>query len=57
VTAPYFTRLVRLSFLAPDITKAIVHGQQPAQLTARRLVSNTRLPMHWDRQREMLSFD
>ena len=29
VSRSYFTRLVRLSYLAPDITHAILDGRQP----------------------------
>ena len=29
VSPSYFTRLVRLSYLAPDITEAILDGRQP----------------------------
>src|SRR6516162_1448911 len=34
VSPSYFTRLVRLSYLAPDITEAILDGRQPRDLTA-----------------------
>src|SRR6516225_8917778 len=34
VSPSYFTRLVRLSYLAPDITQAILDGRQPSHLTA-----------------------
>jgi hypothetical protein len=30
VSSSYFTRLVRLSYLAPDITHAILDGRSPA---------------------------
>src|SRR5262249_8777437 len=33
VSPSYFTRLVRLSFLAPHITEAILDGRQPRDLT------------------------
>jgi hypothetical protein len=36
VSPSYFTRLVRLSYLAPDITQAILDGRQPRDLTAKR---------------------
>jgi len=32
VSPSYFTRLVRLSYLAPDITQAILDGRQPRDL-------------------------
>jgi hypothetical protein len=56
VSSSYFTRLVRLSFLAPDITKAIVEGRHPPELTARRLIGDTRLPLDWGEQRTALGF-
>ena len=40
VSPSYFTRLVRLSFLAPDITQAILDGYQPHDLTADKLLVN-----------------
>lgn len=57
VTSSYFTRVVRLGFLAPDIIKSIVRGERPPHLTARWLASNTRLPIGWEDQRKMLGFD
>jgi hypothetical protein len=38
VSPSYFTRLVRLSYLAPDITQAILDGRQPSYLTADKLL-------------------
>src|SRR6516225_4498908 len=38
VSPSYFTRLVRLSYLAPDITEAILDGRQPRDLTADKLL-------------------
>jgi site-specific DNA recombinase len=35
-----FTRLVRLSYLAPDITQAILDGRQPRDLTAAKLLKH-----------------
>ena len=54
VSSSHFTRLVRLSFLAPDITKAIVEGRQPPGLTARRLMRDIILPLEWGEQRTAL---
>ena len=56
VSYSYFTRMLRLSFLAPDITRAILHGHQPAELTARKLMADTRAPIDWDEQRAGLGF-
>jgi hypothetical protein len=45
VSPCYFTRLVRLSYLAPDITQAILEGCQPRDLTADKLLAHSRLPL------------
>ncbi len=37
----YFTRMLRLSFLAPDITRAILHGRRPADLNAHKMMADT----------------
>ena len=47
-------RLVRLSYLAPDITKAILDGRQPGDLTAEKLLEHSRLPLAWHDQRIVL---
>jgi hypothetical protein len=39
----YATRVVRLTFLAPDIVAAILAGRQPPELTANKLMADTRL--------------
>ena len=54
VSPSYFTRLVRLSYLAPDITEAILDGRQPRDLTANKLLAHSRLPLAWHEQRTML---
>ena len=54
VCDPYVSRLVRLAFLAPDIVTAILSGRHPPQLTANRLMDDTRLPLDWRAQRELL---
>jgi len=52
----YATRLYRLTLLAPDIVGAILSGTQPPELTARKLMDDTRLPLDWDEQRRNLGF-
>jgi hypothetical protein len=47
VSSSYVTRLLRLAFLAPDIVTAILNGRHPPQLTANRLMDDTRLPLNW----------
>jgi len=56
VSPSYFTRLVRLSYLAPDITQAILDGRQPPDLTADKLLAHSRLPLAWHEQRTVLGF-
>ena len=56
VESSYFTRIIRLTFLSPDITKAILDGRQPSGLTASRLMRDTRFPLEWKEQREALGF-
>jgi len=54
VSPSYFTRLVRLSYLAPDITEAILDGRQPRDLTPDKLLAHSRLPLGWHEQRTVL---
>ena len=56
VSRSYFTRLVRLSYLAPDIIQAILDGRQPRDLTADKLLAHSRLPLTWHEQRTVLGF-
>ena len=56
VSPSYFTRPVRLSYLAPDITQAILNGRQPRGLTADKLLVHLRLPLAWHDQRNVLGF-
>lgn len=44
LTGSYVTRLLRLTFLTPDIVKAIIAGDRPPTLTAARLLGDSRLP-------------
>jgi hypothetical protein len=57
VTAAYIYCVLRLPWLAPDITAAIVNGRSPLQLTAKRLMRlSTHLPVDWAEQRKLLGF-
>jgi site-specific DNA recombinase len=56
VSRSYFTRVVRLSYLAPDITQAILDGRQPRDLTAEKMLAHSRLPLGWHDQRTALGF-
>ncbi len=54
VGGSYFTRILRLSFLAPDVVKTILRDRHPIELTAKRLAGDTRLPLAWQEQRARL---
>ena len=57
VGGSYFTRTLRLSFLAPEAIKAILHDRHPLELTAKRLTNDVRLPIAWEEQRTLLGID
>ncbi|MCI0430270.1 MAG: recombinase family protein [Rhodospirillales bacterium] len=57
VSRSYFTRVFRLGFLAPEITKTIVRGRQPPELTANKLILAGKLPSAWSDQRRRLGLD
>jgi len=50
-----FARLLRLSYLAPDIKAAILDGRQPEELTCHKLLYAP-LPSDWGQQRALLNF-
>jgi site-specific DNA recombinase len=50
----YFSRILRLGFLAPDLTAAILRGDHPVTLTANQLSMCTRLRHAWTEQRREL---
>ena len=52
----YVTRLLRLSYLSPHITRAILDGRHPPDLTAAKLVRLSRLPLDWNEQKTVLGF-
>jgi hypothetical protein len=54
VSPSYFTRLLRLSFLAPEIVTAIIYDRHPPELTAKQLSLHIRLPNAWHDQVELL---
>jgi hypothetical protein len=55
VGGSYFSRILRLSFLAPEVVKAILRDRHPIELTAKRLANDVRLPIAWDAQRTLLA--
>ena len=52
----YVALLLRLTFLAPDITRALLEGRQPSGFTAQKLVTHYALPLAWPEQRQALGF-
>jgi hypothetical protein len=57
ISSSYVTRLLRLAFLVPDIVTAILNGRHPPQLTANRLMDDTRLPLNWTAQRKLSALE
>ena len=51
VARSYVSRVLRLAFLDPEITRRILEGRQPANLTAWRLIEDRTLPLLWRDQR------
>jgi hypothetical protein len=53
----YVTSLVRLTYLNPDIVRAILDGRQPADLSVTRLMGTLKdMPHDWATQRQYLGF-
>ena len=52
----YAVALARVSYLAPDIVKAILDGTQPTKLGSTPLARTPNLPYRWDQQFAMLGF-
>ncbi len=50
----YVSRLIRLAFLSPEITEAILDGRQPIGLTAAKLMRVSRLPLEWRAQQQAI---
>ena len=54
VGGSYFSRILRLGFLSPDIVKTILDNKHPVDLTARQLSRKTDLPTTWNEQHNWL---
>lgn len=52
----YVARVLKLAFLAPDITAAFLDGRQPAHLTADMLIKMLDLPCCWALQCQRLGY-
>ncbi len=58
LSSSYFVRILRLSFLAPDMVKTILHDRHPTDVTAKRLSGDSRLTLAWaDQRNKVLGFD
>lgn len=55
-SSEYFSLLLRLSMLSPDIVQAIHDERQPPSLNRQRLARTTNLPIEWSAQRTALGF-
>ena len=55
LSSGYFSRLLRLNYLAPDIQTAILDGTQPPEVTRRGLLFGP-LPLDWAQQRALFGF-
>ena len=52
----YVTRVLCLAFLAPELSTSILKGEQPPELTAKRLMrSALKIPALWADQRRRLN--
>ena len=54
VSPSYFTRILKLSFLAPDIVQVILGARHPLTLTAQSVTLQSELPKAWTDQRVLL---
>ncbi|MBT8425525.1 MAG: hypothetical protein KJO67_11155, partial [Silicimonas sp.] len=50
------SRILPLTWLAPEISAAILEGRQPVNLTAKSLRSLVAIPLSWKEQRRVLGF-
>ena len=57
VGSSYFSRILRLGFLGPDVVTAILRDRHPLELTAKRLANDMRIPVDWDEQRTELGIE
>jgi len=56
IPASYAQKVMRLTELAPDITSAILEGNQPSELQLKDLIKGEPLPLDWNEQRQALGF-
>ena len=54
INASYISRILRLTFLAPDIVTAILNGRQPRTLQLADMLED--VPTEWEKQRGVFRF-
>jgi hypothetical protein len=54
VAPSYVTRMLRLTWLAPELVEAILDGRQPAELQLDHLLEG--FPLEWEEQTALLNF-
>lgn len=52
-----FKRMLRFSYLSPEIVEAVLTGTQPSSLTCRGAHRVTGIPVRWDEQRRFFGLD
>ena len=52
-----FKRMLRLSYLSPEVASAILKGRQPSSMTCRGLHRIAGIPLSWTEQREFFELD
>ena len=52
----YLADLLRTSYLAPSIIKAILEGRQPSDLSRKQVMQTNRIPLDWRGQESMFGF-
>jgi DNA invertase Pin-like site-specific DNA recombinase len=57
VTPSYYTRVLRLNFLAPSIVTSILQGRQPIDLSAKRLLLAGEVRPSWAEQIALMGID
>ncbi len=56
ISPSYFTRVLRLAFLSPVVTRALLSGDHPPELSALKLERGSRLSIDWAEQGKVLGF-
>jgi len=57
ITRQYVNQVLPLAFLSPEITKSLLDGTQPVDLTAKTLSKGPAIPVLWSTQLRPFGFD